>query len=103
MIDRVYSAKTGSVFLSGWFLIFCLSASAIAGGDYRSDKAENAPVYSPEDDSWVVNAQTVITLAPGIYVMPEIGYYNYYHYTDDAAGQDQGYQWSVGVKWQIDF
>jgi hypothetical protein len=99
MIDRVFSAKTGSVFLSGWFLIFCLCASAIAGGGYLPDNVENAPIYSQKDDSWIVNAPTVITLAPGIYVIPEVGYY----YMDDVAGKDQGYQWYVGVKWQIDY
>jgi hypothetical protein len=67
LIDRVFLAKTGSVFLSGWFLILCLSASAIAGGDYRSDNTENTLVYYQKDDSWIVNVPTVITLAPGIW------------------------------------
>ena len=99
MIDRIFSAKTGRVFLSGWFLIFCLCAAVIAGGDDRPSNAEKTPVYSQEDDSWIVNIPTVITLAPGISVIPEFGYY----YMDDAAGKEQGYQWYVGVKWQIDF
>jgi hypothetical protein len=98
LIDRVFSAKTGSVFLSGWFLILCLSASAIAGDDYRPDNTESTPGYSQKDDSRIVNVPTVITLAPGIYFIPEVGYY-----MDDAAGKEQGYQWHVGVKWQIDF
>jgi hypothetical protein len=54
MIVRVFSAKRGLVFLSGWFLIFYLSAAIIAGGDYRPDNGENAPVYSQKDDSWVI-------------------------------------------------
>jgi hypothetical protein len=99
MIDRVFSSKTGSVCLSGWFLIFCLSASAIAGDGYRPDNTENTPVYSQKDDSWIVNTLTVITLAPGIYFIPEVGYY----YMDNITGNDQGSQWYVGVKWQIDF
>lgn len=99
MIDRDFSAKTESVFLSGWFLIFCLSTSAIAGDGFLPANAEKTPVYSQEDDSWIVNAPTVITLAPGIFFIPEVGYY----YTDDVAGEEQGYQWYVGVKWQIDF
>jgi hypothetical protein len=99
LIDRFFSNKTGRVFLSGCFLIFCLCASAIAGGDYRPANVEKTPVYSQEDDSWIVNVPTVITLAPGIYFIPEVGY----EYMDDAAGKEQGYQWYVGVKWQIDF
>jgi hypothetical protein len=99
MLDRVFRAKTGRVFLSGWFLILCLSAPAIAGDDYRTANAEKTPVYSQEDDSWIVNIPTVITLAPGISFIPEVGYF----YMDDAAGKEQGYQWYVGVKWQINF
>jgi len=99
MIDRVFSAKTGRAVLSGCFLILCLSASAIAGGDYRPENAETPPVYSQKDDSWIVNAQTVIPLSPGIYFIPEAGYY----YMDHVAGTDQGHQWQVGIKWQIDF
>jgi hypothetical protein len=71
-----------------------------AGGGYRSDNADNAPGYSQKDDSWIVYAQAVITLAPGVYVIPEVGYYDY---MDDVAGNDQGYQWYAGAKWQIDF
>ena len=63
------------------------------------NKAENAPVYSLKDDSWIVNVPTVITLAPGIFFIPEVGYY----YMDNVTGKDQGDQWYVGVKWQIDF
>ena len=99
MIDRVLSAKTGCVFLSAWLLICSLSASSIAGGDHHPNNAEDAPVYSQKDDSWIINAQTVITLAPGIYVIPEVGYY----YMDDSTGNDQDHHWHVGVKWQIDF
>jgi hypothetical protein len=99
VIDRTLAAKTGSVFLSSWFLIFCLSASAIAGSDSRPASGEKVPVYSQEDHSWIVNAPTVITLAPGISVIPEVGYF----FMDDVTGKDQGYQWYVGVKWQIDF
>ena len=99
LVDRSFSNRTGRVFLSGWVLIFCLCASAIAGGDDRPANVENALVYSQKDDSWIVNVPTVITLAPGIYFIPEVGYY----YMDDAAGKNQGYQGYVGVKWQIDF
>jgi hypothetical protein len=99
LIDRFFSNNTRSFFLSSWFLILCLSASAIAGDGHRPDKTENTPVYSLKDDSWIVNAPTVITLAPGVYVIPQAGYY----YMDDTTSKDQGYQWHVGVKWQIDF
>ena len=95
----VFFKQNRKLFLSSWFLIFYLSASAIAGGNYLSDNSENFPVYSQKDDSWIVNAPTVITLAPGVCFIPEVGYY----YMDDAAAKEQGYQWYVGIKWQIDF
>ena len=38
--------------------------------------------------------------APGVYLIPEVGDYDY---MDDVAGNDQGYQWYAGAKWQIDF
>ena len=71
-----------------------------AGGGFRSDNAKNAPGPSQKDDSWAVYAQAVITLAPGVNIVPEVGYYDY---MDDVAGNDQGYQWYAGAKWQIDF
>jgi hypothetical protein len=95
----VFFKYNRKLFLSSWFLIFYLSASAIAGGNYLFDNSENFPVYSQKDDSWIVNAPPVITLAPGIYFIPEVGYY----YMDDVAGKEQEYPWYVGVKWQIDF
>jgi hypothetical protein len=75
LVDRFFSNKKGCFFLSGWLLIFCLSTSAIADGDFFPNKAENAPVYSLKDNSWIVNVPTVITLAPGIFFIPEVGYY----------------------------
>ena len=71
-----------------------------AGGGYRSDNADGAPGFSQKDDSWIVYGQAVITLAPGVYLIPEVGYYDY---MDNVAGNDQGYQWYAGAKWQIDF
>ena len=98
-IDWLFQAKKGSFFLLGWLIIFCLPTSAIADDDFLPQKAENAPVYSLKDDSWIVNVPTVITLAPGIFFIPEVGYY----YMDNVTGKDQGDQWYVGVKWKIDF
>jgi hypothetical protein len=71
-----------------------------AGGGYRMDNADGAPGYSQKDGSWIVYGQAVITLAPGVYLIPEVGYYDY---MDNVAGNDQGYLWYAGAKWQIDF
>ncbi len=99
LIDRVFSSKTSAVFLSTWFLIFSLSTSVIAEGDYQSDNTDPPPVYSPEDDSWVVNVRTAIALAPDIFIIQEFAD----NYMDDVSDREQGNQWAIGVKWQIDF
>jgi hypothetical protein len=99
LIDRVFSSKTGAVFLSSWFLIFSLSTSVIAEGDYQSDSTDHSPVYTMEDDSWVVNAWTAITLAPDILIIQKLAD----NFMDDVSGREQGNKWAIGVKWQIDF
>jgi hypothetical protein len=71
-----------------------------AGLGYRSDNADNAAGPSQEDGSWVGYVQALITLAPGVYLAPEVGYIDY---MDGTAGQDQGNEWYAGAKWQIDF
>jgi hypothetical protein len=47
-----------------------------------------------------VYLQSVITLAPGVYVIPEVGYYDY---DNNADGDDAGSLIYFGGKWQIDF
>jgi hypothetical protein len=42
----------------------------------------------------------VIALAPGVYVIPEVGYYDYDNSTD---GEDAGSLFYLGGKWQINF
>ena len=44
--------------------------------------------------------QALITMAPGVYLCPEVGYIDY---MDNFAGNDEGYRWYAGAKWQIDF
>ena len=71
-----------------------------AGAGYRMDNADGAPGYSQVDESWVAYVQALITLAPGVYLAPEVGYIDY---MDNRAGADEGYKWYAGAKWQIDF
>jgi len=53
-----------------------------------------------KDEMWAAYLQAMITMAPGVYLCPEVGYYDY---MDGVNGQDQGTQWYAGAKWQIDF
>jgi hypothetical protein len=70
------------------------------GAGYRSDNADGAPGFSQNDELWAAYVQALITMAPGVYLCPEVGYYDY---MDGVNGDSQGYQWYVGAKWQIDF
>jgi hypothetical protein len=69
-----------------------------AGGGYREDDPQ--PNGAEKDKLWAVYLQAMITMAPGVFLCPEVGYYDY---MDDAFGDDQGNQWYAGAKWQIDF
>jgi hypothetical protein len=67
------------------------------GGGFRSDDQDAA---DNKDEAWQVYGQAVITLAPGVYLVPEIGYFDY---MDNFNGVDEGYEWYAGAKWQINF
>jgi hypothetical protein len=69
-----------------------------AGFGYRSDDPDTPG--SDADEMWALYGQAVFTLAPGVYLIPEIGYYDL---MDNAAGDNEGYTWYAGAKWQIDF
>lgn len=67
------------------------------GAGYRSDDNDAA---DNEDEAWSAYVNATITLAKGVYLVPEVGYFDY---MDDVNGDDQGYEWYAGLKWQIDF
>jgi hypothetical protein len=68
------------------------------GAGYRNDDPDTPG--SDNDDFWQGYVQAVVTLAPGVYLIPEVGYQDF---MDGADGQNQGYDWYAGAKWQIDF
>jgi hypothetical protein len=68
------------------------------GGGYRADDPDLDDV--DKDEMWQIYGQVVLTLAPGVYLVPEAGYLDK---MDSFAGDDEGYQWYAGAKWQIDF
>ena len=57
-----------------------------AGLGYRVDNADGAPGPSRPDRIWVVYLQALITMAPGVFLCPEVGYYDP---MDDRAGVDK--------------
>jgi hypothetical protein len=68
------------------------------GGGFRQDDPDVDG--AEEDQAWTVYGQAVITLAPGVFLVPEIGYLDK---MDNVADVDEGSQWYAGAKWQIDF
>ena len=71
-----------------------------AGFGYLNNDSD-APGEDESDES-VVYVQGVISLAPGVWVIPEIGWQNF---GDEfgGTGNDAGEQIYAGAKWQIDF
>jgi hypothetical protein len=69
-----------------------------AGFGYRYDNTDGGDVRNTAP--WAVYVQSVIALAPGVYVIPEVGYYDY---DNNAAGNNQGSLFYLGGKWQINF
>ena len=70
------------------------------GFGYRRDNPDGAPGYSKPVDVKTLYLQGMITFAPGVYLVPEIGYIDFDH---NIAGYSQGNVWYAGAKWQIDF
>jgi hypothetical protein len=69
-----------------------------AGFGYRSD---NPDVSGAETSKpWNLYAQSVIALAPGVYLIPEVGYFDG---DKTFADGDATTEFYLGGKWQIDF
>ncbi len=69
-----------------------------AGGGYRKDTTDGGT--QRDTAPWAVYVQSVIALAPGVYVVPEVGYFDF---DNNVDGDDAGSQFYLGGKWQIDF
>jgi hypothetical protein len=51
-------------------------------------------------ETWDLYLQGMITLAPGVFLCPEIGYFKA---GENRFDLDAGDLWYVGAKWQLDF
>ena len=69
-----------------------------AGVGYRADDPDLKG--AKKDEVMSVYGMATISLAPGVWLVPEVGYYDF---MDDTAGEDEGDQIYLGAKWQIDF
>jgi hypothetical protein len=103
----IYDGSSGTDDTTTWMaaLVAGLKVSDMmtfeAGFGYRVDDPDNnawqdTAIYS-------VYGNATIALAPGVYVIPEISYFNYDKGSFKAANDDAGDQIVIGGKWQIDF
>jgi len=80
-----------------------------AGAGYlnsESDSYQVSPVRSVKFKNTYMEyyLQAVITMAKGVYLVPEVGYRDYGDFEGDVEGkQDLGNLWYAGAKWQINF
>jgi hypothetical protein len=100
--DDVDDTDTLQFALVGGFK-FTDQVSFEAGFGWREDDFDDAG--GDEDDFWQVYGQAVISLAPGVWIIPEIGYQDFADAPVDIGpdGNDQGSKLYAGAKWQIDF
>ena len=68
------------------------------GFGVRNDRTDEG--VERDTTPWSVYLQSVITLAPGVNLIPEVGYFDY---DNNATGDDAGSTFYIGGKWQIDF
>ena len=72
---------------------------AFEGGvGYRADDPDSNNARL--DKELQAYLQAFITLAPGVYILPEVGYIDHYNNTNGKSAGDTVY---AGAKWQIDF
>jgi hypothetical protein len=69
-----------------------------AGVGYREDSPDQNGLEDDELYAYYLNAMFV--LAPGVTVIPEVGYLDY---KDNILDEDEGNQFYLGAKWQVDF
>jgi hypothetical protein len=96
-LDDVTDSTSWSAMLAAG-LKFTDTLKFEAGAGYRQDDGDIDGL--DEVEAWEAYLQAVITLAPGVYLVPEGGYIDF---MDNPVGDDLGYAWYLGAKWQIDF
>ena len=78
------------------------------GAGYRNDDCGDfSDGFDDDNDLFAIYGQALVTLAKGVYIVPEVGYYDYMDSNVKnlyGPGENyEGYQWYAGAKWQIDF
>ncbi len=85
----------------GWTINDMFALEAGAGyTEEDNDAIGKAEGFIGKDKTAAYYLQATITLAQGVYIIPEFGYWDLY---DDMAGNDEKDFWYAGAKWQINF
>jgi hypothetical protein len=85
--------------VAGWKMSDTISFEIGAGmADYDTD-AQGANDTTP----WAAYANATIQLAPGVYIIPEVGFFDNDDLPVNTPDDDAGDQLYLGAKWQIDF
>jgi len=86
----------------GWLLVVGFKASDMLSFEagYGNVRHELDVSGSNEDISAVIYVQSSITIAPGFFIVPELGFYDF---DENGAGVDVGDMTYFGAKWQMNF
>jgi hypothetical protein len=89
----------GGILIAGMKVSDMLSFEGGIG--YIQDDPKDAPNgFDEKTKAYNVYLMSTIALAPGVYIIPEVGYKDFGNNPQD---EDQGDQMYLGAKWQIDF
>ena len=74
------------------------------GGGYLYNKSKSE-LDLDNNSFYQLYLSALWTMAPGVYLAPEVGYYKYgkVKFKDDTPDFDLGNLFYIGAKWQIDF
>jgi hypothetical protein len=75
-------------------------AFEVGGGiaDYDTDCAG-----CDDTNPWAVYGNATVQLAPGVWIIPEAGYFDFDNAPVDISDNDAGSSFYIGAKWQLDF
>ena len=74
-----------------------------AGVGYTKSEVDTSATVTVEDDTMCYYVNASLTLAPGVYVVPEIGVFDFGDYEVGSTSTSEGQRLYYGAKVQIDF
>jgi hypothetical protein len=98
--DDVDDTKTTMFALVGGFKMSD-TVNLEAGFGWRKDDPDAN--YLTDATYWSAYANATIALAPGVWIIPEVSYFDWGESNIDVNDNDLGKEILVGAKWQIDF